>query len=574
MSDIPTLLIGLGGIGSRVVDEVYGMIPMDKRDRIACHIFDTNVNDISKLENLDKDWCTQISKAMTVEQYLHNLRDNEQYVLDWFPHEQREIRRKSLTEGAGQVRSISRLGYRAAMQDGRLSNLHKQLTSIFRETGESMVKSARVMIICSIVGGTGAGIFLQTAMYLREILKFDYKRTNILIRGVFALPDILALTGAVSKSEVDNIRANAYASIKELNAIIKNTSANSDTDRIEIDLEYKPGQVDVAGRLNHTITADQLPYDFCFLYDFENTAKNNLQYPANYFKQISICTYLELFSPIAAEKFSRQDNQILELVRNEGLNRYCGAGVARLVYPYEDNINYFALKWATDSLSNDWLKIDKEFEAEFKQYETDLQNGVNRDEPKVYKRYVWLLDQLANDEKPQPFFKLAHRDAYMVGKDNELEAAKADLFIQAVEEEIDKIIANDGKLNALQSETEVDDNRLSDKNRMREEVLNVEGAMRAFENEINQFVLESKTFISAQVYMQDCDQLRFADDKDYKLNTWFLKRDQAVHPVTVRYILYQILARLEERIKELTTDNNDLQKRISRYDKAYELPET
>jgi hypothetical protein len=575
MNEVPTLLVGLGGIGSQIVNQVCGMIPEERRSRIAPHIFDTNVNDISKMKNLNKDWRTQTSKDLTVEQYLNILDEAEEYVKDWFPHEQREIRRKSLTEGAGQVRGISRLAYRAAMQEGKLNNLHRQLTSIFKEVGEAEVKSARVMIVSSLAGGTGGGIFLQTAMYLREILKKDYNRQNVLIRGAFILPDILALTNTVSVGEIENIQANAYACLKELNAITRNASSSERaSDRVEIELEYKPNQRDASGRLNHAVTSDHLPYDFCFLYDFENTAKNNLQYVENYYNQVAQSIYLELFSPIADNKFSRQDNQILELVRHEGMNRYCGAGVARLVYPYKQNIQYFALKWATESLSNDWLKIDNDFDKEYRQYEQDLQNGVNRDEPKISERYVWLLDNMARDEDPKPFFKLAHRAAHIIGKQNEIEGVKAELFLTAMEEEVDKIIKSDVKLNQIQSECEIDETRLKDKDRMANEILKVEDGLILLENEVNKFVRESKTFIINQVFLQDCDARRFAHGKDYQLNTWMISKNEPVHPVTVRYILYQVVNLLEERLNQLVSENTRTHQSILNYKKAYDLPET
>jgi hypothetical protein len=88
----------------------------------------------------------------------------------------------------GKIRAVSRLAYRAAMESGKLGNLHNSINHIFRETGETMTSSARVMIICSIVGGTGAGIFLQTAMYMRDLLELDFHRKNVLIRGLLYCP--------------------------------------------------------------------------------------------------------------------------------------------------------------------------------------------------------------------------------------------------------------------------------------------------------------------------------------------------------------------------------------------------
>ena len=356
MIQIPTILIGLGGLGSSVVDMIYGWIPPDKRGFVAVHTFDTNVNDISKLKNLNKENLTQTSTNWTVAEYL---RMADASVKDWFPHEQTEILRKSLTDGAGQIRSVSRLAYRAAMESGKLGNLHNSINHIFRETGSSLTGSARVMIVSSLVGGTGAGIFLQTAMYMRDVLEYDFQRKNVLIRGAFILPDVLVLSNVIQGDEIENIRANAYAAVKELNAITKNASIENNPDKINIELEYKPNQVDAQGRLAHVITSRNLPYNFCFLFDFENTEKNNLKFIGNYINQVARATYLDLFSPMANDRFSKQDNQILSMIEHSGMSRYCGAGVSQLIYPYNDILQYFSLQWATGSLSNDWLKIDE-----------------------------------------------------------------------------------------------------------------------------------------------------------------------------------------------------------------------
>jgi hypothetical protein len=53
------------------------------------------------------------------------------------------------------------------------------------------------------------------------------------------------------------------------------------------------------------------------LFDFENTDKK--QPPillGNYINQVARATYLDLFSPMAADRFSKQDNQILSMIEN------------------------------------------------------------------------------------------------------------------------------------------------------------------------------------------------------------------------------------------------------------------
>ena len=116
MHAIPTLLIGLGGIGSKIVNDVFGSIPENERERIIVHAFDTNINDISNLKNLDKNDVTQTSADRNVSQYLRGR--DEEILKQWFPHEKKILLDKTLTDGAGQIRAVSRLAFRAALKRG------------------------------------------------------------------------------------------------------------------------------------------------------------------------------------------------------------------------------------------------------------------------------------------------------------------------------------------------------------------------------------------------------------------------------------------------------------------------
>lgn len=570
MAQVPTILIGLGGLGSHIVDTIYSWIPDDKREFVAIHAFDTNVNDISKLKNLKRENLTQTSTNWTVGEYL---RMADKSVNDWFPSEQTELQRKSLTDGAGQIRAVSRLAYRAAMESGKLGNLHNSINHIFRETGESMTSSARVMIICSIVGGTGAGIFLQTAMYMRDLLELDFHRKNVLIRGAFILPDCLVLSNVIQGDEIENIRANAYASIKELNAITRN-AAGQNSSGVNIELEYKPNQTDSQGRLAHVIQQRNLPYNFAFLFDFENTEKNNLKYFSNYISQVARASYLDLFSPMSNDRFSKQDNQILSMIENNGLSRYCGAGVSSLVYPYQDMVYYYALRWASDSLSNEWLKIDEQFESDFRQYERDLKSGIPREKPILADRYREILFQLANQQTPLPFYKQAYAAAHLLDKRGEIGRPKAELFLEAIGRRVDAIINTDEKLRTLQAQCGLDENRLKEVAPAKDEINNREEGLYYYEQGVRTFIQNTKNYLLNEITLQDADQPTSVSGDDYKLNTWILKQPEAMHPVTVRFFLYQVERILETRLKELTPLNDKLEKALEYYKKAYDLDET
>ncbi|ETR65058.1 MAG: hypothetical protein OMM_14878, partial [Candidatus Magnetoglobus multicellularis str. Araruama] len=246
-----------------------------------------------------------------------------------FPHEIQLLKRKTMTDGAGQIRCVSRLAYHAAMKEGRLNDLENKIKHIFSASGDSFSSSMRVMIVSSLAGGTGAGIFLQTALYLRELLEESYNKSTVLIRGAFILPDVLIHTKTIPENQWDNVRSNAYACFKELDAITKNadrqTMGNITT---SIEFEYRPDQKDQDGQQNYVISSKHLPYDFCFLYDYLSTKGEQINQLEHYIDQMVNTTYLQLFSPLSSVHFSVEDNFILTLIEGLGGNRYCGAGTS------------------------------------------------------------------------------------------------------------------------------------------------------------------------------------------------------------------------------------------------------
>ncbi|SMF17816.1 tubulin-like doman-containing protein [Desulfovibrio gilichinskyi] len=562
---VPTLLIGLGGIGSQVVDMIYGKIPSSMHDRIAVHAFDTNINDIDKCSNL-RNLITQTSTNWTVGNYLE-IADNS--VNEWFPSEVRELKRKLLTDGAGQVRCVSRLAYRASIDDGKLEKLRSQIRDIFQARGDRAMPSVRVMIVTSLGGGTGSGIFLQTAMYVRDILTHEFHKNAVLVRGAFLLPDPLIQSGVLDKNHHENVRANAYASLKELNAITINAGADSDKHSgATIELEYKPRQVDINGRQSHVVTDMNLPFDFCFLYDFENERGENLKYLDNYINQMVKTIHLQLFSPLSGPSFSEEDNFILGLVSENGLNRYCGAGVASLVFPYDKLVRYCALRWADESFSSEWLRLDKDYEEELKQYERDRQAGVNGERPKIGKRYISLVDNYANDNNPDPFFLSIHDAVHIPGERAIDTRPRSQLFLENVDKLIEQIVKDDRDLNDMEQVCVLDDGRLKRSDEAASEVEDMEGHLLTYQRQVFVSVRSHKSFIINQTIRNGNDKV---STSEYNLSYWMLKRPTPLHPVAVRYVLYSLEDLLDSRLKKIREGITAVEKSIDNYKQAYNV---
>ncbi len=568
--EVPTLLVGLGGIGSHIVDEVYGMLPESKRGRVAVMAFDTNINDIRKLKHINRSNIIQTSANYTVRQYINKA---DSTVKEWFPFESGEVMNKRLTEGAGQIRAVSRLAYRAAIESDKMVKLQSNLRRIFRNDDSGFTASPRIMIVSTLAGGTGAGLFQQVALYLKDVLADTFRVENVLVRGALLLPDVLVATGAIKTGrQIDNIRTNAYACIKELNAITKN--AMGVDQQMAIELEYRPDLQDIDGRVNHYLTSNHLPYDFCFLYDDLNMNGRSLEYLGNYINQVIKTIYLDLFSPIADGTFSKQDNEIINLIENNGLNRYCGSGAASIEYPYEDMLNYFSLRWFTDSLGADWLRIDELYEEDMREYKrTIAQQGI-AEKPHRGERFLYHLKFMGTGESPKPFFRNAYRDCHLISKDGEIGAPKALEFVQAIGDEIDRMVREDEKLNIQKENLYLDRDKLKVKEHALGVIQQMEDELALYKRQVLQFINTSKNYMTNQILIADEDSPKGHQDISYHLNTWILNRIESVHPVAARAILYQTEIALEKKADELRTTNEALLSAIRNYDIVYDLEET
>ncbi len=571
MAAIKTVLVGLGGIGTEIVDKVYGMIPEEDRNNVAVHGFDTDVNDIEKRKNL-QGRITQISAPITVGTCHKLVKESGGTVDDWFPPLTIELARKPLTEGAAQIRAVSRLAYYYTILNGGLQRLERQLANIFQNRREDFMTTPRIVIVSSLAGGTGAGLFLQTALYLQDLLQSASER--VITRGMFLLPDILIKNNKLRDSEHDTVRANAYACLKELDAITRN--AQGAGSGVTIELEYKPNQVNAAGHQVHAIQRGQKPYDFCFLYDYENMNGRNLGELNHYKDQVVQALFLQFFTPIGAENRSQEDNNLRQSIKANGTNCYCSTGVARLVYPYEAMIEYFGLRWIADSLAEEWRWLDDQYEQEVKAYELDMKKGLFRERPKRGKRYVELLDSHGSGDNPHHFFRrmyLSTRKADEKGHDL---GPKIKEFVDHIEDRVSTLLKQKKDFQDADGLCTLNNGKLKIRNKVAGEVAAVEDSLEHLKDIVFRVVQELKIQLVNDIIGSDCQAVDcLGGDEPYQLNRWMLREPEPVHPVAVRYMLYQLEMELESKEQDLAAKNKLRGTEIRRYrEKMYDLEET
>lgn len=382
----PTIIIGLGGIGSDICCRVSKLVQDEsqrKRLRFVC--IDTDINDLRQRAAEDPRIITiQTSAPYTVGNYLNT----NTYARDeWFPVHN-ILKGKTPTEGAGQVRAISRLAFDTAVREGAMNALDKAIEELYHLDGASEPQAIRVMIVSTLAGGTGSGIVLPVALYVRHFLQTRFHKNASVVRGFFLLPEIMF--GNKSPEECSSLCCNAYASMRELDSFMRRGDG-------ALSAKYKNLRVMMPDSTTSSyVDYNVSPFNFCFLYDKRNTDDLQLMSFVDYKEHAANTIYTQTLSGISSRSNSNEDNTIKALVSSNGRNRFCGAGSSLMKYPRDSVLEYIASNWACESMGSDWLKTDQQFKVEEKN-----QKLLKKKNPslKIITRGEFYMRAIENAEK-------------------------------------------------------------------------------------------------------------------------------------------------------------------------------
>lgn len=192
------LLIGLGGTGSRIVNNVVADLKRSARrqgkdfsfddGKMAFAVLDTNANDVEGITRSNTGITNiPICDDRKIKAYIKDYKSEG--VLDWMPLS-RGMLEQTMIDGASQMRAKSRLAFFDTIKSSCIDQL-KQVINTMLENKE-LKQKIRVMIVSSLAGGTGSGMFIQTALWVRKYL--DEHEAISTIRGVLVLPDVFITT--------------------------------------------------------------------------------------------------------------------------------------------------------------------------------------------------------------------------------------------------------------------------------------------------------------------------------------------------------------------------------------------
>ena len=203
-----TLIIGLGGVGSKVVEGIYRKFnatnptEIDRRN-VAFLCMDTDENDCKQRKKVMPEGSvvkTSSDQSCTIGGYIDQIKGKTS-VLDWFDTRSLELISMPLNEGAAQVRMASRLAAISAINENKFMAIDNSIKKLLTTEPERHAgNNIKIHIICSLAGGTGAGSFLQTAYYVKNAMK-SFNASAPKITGYFILADVLCTDSSIGLSD-------------------------------------------------------------------------------------------------------------------------------------------------------------------------------------------------------------------------------------------------------------------------------------------------------------------------------------------------------------------------------------
>lgn len=557
-----TILIGLGGTGSRTVNNVAKILNANgeriNEGGLCCAVLDTNDNDNKYIEATGTGVpVIPTSKAQNIGEYL------EEYsylnMEEWCPSSPAFLE-ESMIDGASEIRVKSRIAFMDCVKSGTIKKLETMINKVVKNDDKSKI---RIMIVSSISGGTGSGSFIQVALWLRKHLD----KSQITIRGIFLLPDVFVSSiEDIRKNKTTTTRhyCNAYAAIRELNTItkIKKSGIDNLPERLALD-----GLFD-----SETDSCQGKPvYDFAFFIDDVDKNGVKLDDIGQYEELVAQLVYMQMHAPMKDDMYSEEDNAFLSFVDNEE-PLYGSCGTSRAIYPVDSIRKYCVCRAVSDSLSDGWRKLDEEIEALRQEKEDRESEGIYSGEefaPRT--EYIRLFDKKIETKEEKAgkdrffltLFKDVKNERRHKGDDDKIAISytdKVDDFIKLLKtSEIEKAVLKYSGTDDYYIEKEAfvaSDNSEEDiLDRVKKDESGLEEALDTFDKNADEYA--STILDSLLPYNMD----EVSANNKCSIYGLLTKKDETgkvtyVHPVAARYLLYKLVAAIEKGMNGIVLEHS------------------
>lgn len=543
----PIIVIGLGGVGSEVVARLENKVYEKKLSgKVVFASVDTDINTMNRIEQNGFEGCmVQISKNMTVKEYLSKNKEYE----SWFRAAE-GLNIKSMTEGAGQVRAISRLAFDMAVRNGAFKDLEEKISRLFQVSDFEGHLTPRILIISSLAGGTGSGIILPLAFYMRKYFEEVLHIGTVIIKGMFIMPDVFRdIIG--NEYERISIEANAYAALKELEAFIKKGEGylpKNYADKLHLKMPV------VASDKSEEYST--LPYNYCYLFGGKNESGGSLKSFQAYLDYTVECIYAQAFSPMQELNNSIEDNVFriastgIGKGSKGGFKRFCSSGTAVLNYPYGKILEFLSLKKAERILSQQWSVIDNEY------FQDCQRNEELRKKGKYAKNQIrgeFYVDYVNSHKAESSLIKKIYTDTLTEVYVDENEIIQKESWSEywaALEKDAVEWLADAGYLKKMFSSVEATLKFAKENNYHRKG-----STFLKLKDHYDDLVRQAKGELlrktsSAGIKYFGTRLEEAVNDKTY-YQFWLKKNEAYIHPNAIRFFLYNAIAMFERKCEEL-----------------------
>ena len=580
---IATLFVGVGGIGSKIIREVVDIAGRNNDDLTKARfvILDTDVGDLRRSEDGINITAIQTSSPRTIRDYLIQDKDARE---EWFPNNM-IINSKTVSEGAGQVRAISRLALNATIKTGRIRPLYQAIDDLYNKDGADKRQSIKIVIASTVAGGTGSGIAMIVGMLIRNYLEKNYPESSAVIRGYLMMPDVLNCFGP-SASEENSLQRNGYATLKEINAFMMRPFFEA-VPELNRYLDLHVDVPNAAGGLDRLTSS---PFDFCFLFERTDASTAKMNSLAQYRSYMAHSIYEQSIGAMSAKASSKEDNIHKEFLDEKKLsrNRFGSAGASIVRYPYKEIRDYVAYEWIEEQIighssgelsqddinkliSESWLAYDTDYHNKF----AEFQAGSLDDEP--VRRDVYIVDVETGSEEftktlrkkfidPKNLKHLNEIDedaAADYGKESSEEDSKnGGAIIPAVAYYIDRMVEHvlglyEAGENAVKKRATFEESKSS---------IATPGGVPSFTMRYNaihnmvKYVNEDKIKQVAKGFVERSFNNPNKIDKKaepFSIEAFLSLDGKALHPNAMRYLLYKLAAQLDKETEspEYTTNS-------------------
>ena len=347
----PTLLIGLGGTGQKVLVQLkarfmrnYGEVP--PAVEFLCFDTDQTVEQTQvdgKIVRLTAD--TELINIGGIEtpNIIRNL-DKYPAIADWITEDKERIPTRAIVMGAQQVRPLGRLSLFWRVEDVA----RKMQASVQRLTDLKLALEQRginVFVVSSVCGGTGSGAIIDIAYLIRHVIERSGLASSFCyVNGILALPSVFPNVAKLG------IESNAYATLAELDYF----------------MESGEWQCDYGNpRLSTVQFSGQRPFNICYLVDARNEQGQGLAGLDEIAPMLAEAVYLQISSQVGAANNSAFDNvRVLALrteYKEEGKQKptaYSSLGTASLLFPAAKIIELCAHRLGAELIQQELLRKD------------------------------------------------------------------------------------------------------------------------------------------------------------------------------------------------------------------------